>query len=47
MSSPLPKSAEPLLPNDDTVDATKAARRGELVEVDSLDALLLSLNTEE
>ncbi len=38
---------EPLVPNDETVDAMKAARRGELVEADSFDALLPSLNTEE
>ena len=31
---------EPLVPNAETIDAMKAARRGELVEVDSADALL-------
>ena len=37
---------EPLIPNDETIEAMKAARRGELVEVDSADALLSSLNAE-
>ncbi len=38
---------EPLVPNEETVEAMKAARRGELVEADSFDALLSSLNAEE
>ncbi len=37
---------EPLVPNEATIEAMKAARRGELVEVDSTDALLTSLNAE-
>ena len=37
---------EPLVPNEETIEAMKAARRGELVEVDSADALLSSLNAE-
>lgn len=37
---------EPLVPNEETIEAMKAARRGELVEVDSVDALLPSLNAE-
>jgi DNA-damage-inducible protein J len=39
--------AEPLAPNKETIDAMKAARRGELVEVDSIDVLLSSLNAED
>jgi len=30
---------EPLVPNEETVEAMKAARRGELVTVDSTEAL--------
>ncbi len=37
---------EPLVPNDETIEAMKAARRGEFVEADSADALLSSLNAE-
>ena len=37
---------EPLVPNMETIEAMKAARRGELTEVDSVDALLPSLNAE-
>jgi DNA-damage-inducible protein J len=37
---------EPLVPNEATIKAMKAARRGELVEVDSTDALLTTLNAE-
>jgi DNA-damage-inducible protein J len=35
---------EPLVPNDETIEAMKAARRGELTRVDSPEALLASLN---
>jgi DNA-damage-inducible protein J len=35
---------EPLVPNDETIEAMKAARRGELVAVGSPDNLLESLN---
>lgn len=35
---------EPLIPNDETIAAMKAARRGELVSVGSADNLLASLN---
>jgi DNA-damage-inducible protein J len=35
---------EPLVPNAETVEAMRAARRGELVSVGSPDALLASLN---
>jgi DNA-damage-inducible protein J len=37
---------EPLVPNEETIEAMKAARRGELVEVNSPDGLLSSLNAE-
>ena len=37
---------EPLVPNMETIEAMKAARRGELTEVDSVDALLPSLNAD-
>lgn len=35
---------EPLVPNDETIEAMKAARRGELVEVGAPDRLLEKLN---
>jgi DNA-damage-inducible protein J len=35
---------EPLVPNEETVEAMKAARRGELTEVGKPDKLLGSLN---
>lgn len=35
---------EPLIPNKETIDAMKAARRGDLIAVDSIDNLLSSLN---
>jgi DNA-damage-inducible protein J len=38
---------EPLVPNADTVEAMKAARRGELVTVGPVDALLTSLNADD
>jgi DNA-damage-inducible protein J len=38
---------EPLVPNDDTIAAMKAARRGELVAVKSTDELLSSLNADD
>ena len=38
---------EPLVPNAETVEAIKAARRGELVTVDSTDELLASLNADD
>ena len=37
---------EPLIPNKETIAAIKAARRGELVEVDSIDDLFRDLNSE-
>jgi DNA-damage-inducible protein J len=38
---------EPLVPNAETVEAMKAARKGELVTVDSTDVLLVSLNQDD
>ena len=38
---------EPLVPNTDTVDAMKAARRGELSTVKSAEELLASLNADD
>ena len=35
---------EPLTPNQETIDAIKAARRGELVTAGPPDALIVSLN---
>jgi DNA-damage-inducible protein J len=35
---------EPLVPNDETIEAMKAARRGELMTVGSPEGLLASLN---
>ena len=35
---------EPLIPNDETIRALKAARRGELIKVGSPDRLIESLN---
>ena len=38
---------EPLVPNADTIEAMKAARRGELITVGSAEALLAELNAED
>jgi DNA-damage-inducible protein J len=38
---------EPLVPNDETIEAIKAARRGELVSVNSSKELLTSLNEDD
>jgi DNA-damage-inducible protein J len=38
---------EPLVPNDETIEAMRAARRGDLVTVDSPDKLLASLNADD
>src|SRR5690242_17407909 len=38
---------EPLVPNEETIEAMKAARRGELVTAGSTDELLASLNAED
>ena len=37
---------EPLVPNMETIEAMKAARRGDVTEIDSVDALLPSLNAD-
>ena len=38
---------EPLVPNAETVEAMKAARRGEMVTVGSVDALFADLNADD
>lgn len=38
---------EPLIPNEETIKAMKAARRGEVVTVGSVDNLLANLNNDE
>jgi DNA-damage-inducible protein J len=38
---------EPLVPNAETVEAMKAARRGEVVTVGPVDELLTSLNADD
>jgi len=38
---------EPLVPNEETIEAMKAARRGELVTAGSLDKLLARLNEDD
>jgi DNA-damage-inducible protein J len=38
---------QPLIPNSETIEAMKAARRGDLVKVGSADALLASLNADD
>jgi DNA-damage-inducible protein J len=38
---------EPLVPNEETIEAIKAARRGELTTVASIDDLLASLNADD
>ena len=38
---------EPLIPNEETIKAMKAARRGEVVKVGSVDNLLADLNNDE
>jgi DNA-damage-inducible protein J len=35
---------EPLIPNKETIEAMRAARRGDLIAVDSIEHLLSSLN---
>jgi DNA-damage-inducible protein J len=35
---------EPLVPNAETIEAMRAARKGDVVTVDSTDALIASLN---
>ena len=38
---------EPLVPNRETIEAMKAARRGELVNIGSIDNLFSELNEED
>ena len=38
---------EPLIPNEETIKAMKAARRGKVVKVGSVDNLLANLNDDE
>jgi len=38
---------EPLVPNAETIEAMKAARRGDLIKVGSPDSLLASLNADD
>jgi DNA-damage-inducible protein J len=38
---------EPLTPNAETVEAMKAARRGDLLRADSVDALLADLDADD
>ena len=38
---------EPLAPNDETIEAMKAARRGELVDVDGVDELMADLDADD
>ena len=38
---------EPLVPNDETIEAMKAARRGDLVAVDGVDELMADLNADD
>ena len=38
---------EPLVPNKETIEAMKAARRGELVNIGSIDNLFAELNEED
>jgi DNA-damage-inducible protein J len=38
---------EPLVPNDETIEAMKAARRGEVVTAGSPDELVTSLNEDD
>jgi len=37
---------EPLVPNEETIVAMKAARRGDLVEVDGVEGLMADLNAD-
>ena len=38
---------EPLVPNDETIAAMKAARRGEVVQVGSINDLMADLNADD
>ena len=38
---------EPLVPNDETIEAMKAARRGDLITVGGVDELMADLNADD
>ena len=38
---------EPLVPNEETIEAMRAARRGDLVDVGGVDELMADLNAED
>ncbi len=38
---------DPLVPNEETIEAMKAARRGDLVEVGGVDGLMADLNADD
>ena len=38
---------DPLVPDEETIEAMKAARRGELVEVGGIDELMADLNADD
>lgn len=38
---------EPLVPNDETIEAMRAARRGDLMEVGDVDGLMAELNADD
>lgn len=38
---------EPLVPNDETIEAMRAARRGDLMEVGDVDGLMADLNADD
>lgn len=38
---------EPLVPNDETIEAMRAARRGDLTEVGDVDGLMAELNADD
>ena len=38
---------DPLVPDEETIEAMKAARRGDLVEVGGVDALMADLNADD
>ena len=38
---------DPLVPDEETIEAMKAARRGDLVEVGGVDGLMIDLNADD
>ena len=38
---------EPLVPNDETIEAMRAARRGDLIDVGGVDDLMADLNADD